>query len=213
MLVLLAGCDQVFLGERPPAVTVDAPEEGPFCYGHHGANGAGLLLQQICLPTPPPETWESSTLITTGMMSSDCTYDIAQDGKDLCVIAARDITISAGIKATGGRPLVFLARRNLVIEDGVALNLVSGPASDDKDCPQAIGTMGMTGGGGGAGGGYGTTGAKGGNGAGGIGGASPGISGPPITLRGGCGGSKGGEGTGTTSAGGHSGGAVYFIGG
>jgi hypothetical protein len=201
-LVLLAGCDQVFLGERPAVdAAIDVPV-GPFCYGRHGKVGAGLL--RICLDEPPAPTWEDRSLIVTGMMSTDCTESIAQDGKDLCVIAAHDITISMGFKASGGRPLVFLAERELRIEAGVTINLVNGPAADDKDCARPL----PTGNGGGAGGAYATSGGKGGNGETGAGAAGTDASGPPVTLRGGCDGTRGAD-----ASGGHSGGAIYLIAG
>jgi hypothetical protein len=217
-LVLLAGCDKVFLENRPDElvdaaqIEVDAPD-GPLCYGKYGTNGAGLL--RLCLPNEPPATWSEIAQVNTGLANPDCTFELAQAGKDLCVIAARDITITAGIRAVGGRALVMVAQRSITIDQTASLDLVGGAGADDKACPSVDGTESMIGAGGGAGGGYQNRGGNGGNGAGGLGAMAAGPEGAPANLHGGCRGGKGGD-SGVTGSGGNpgsSGGAIYLIAG
>jgi hypothetical protein len=218
VLVLLAGCDRVFLGDRPSAAIdaplIDVPDELPLCQGKYGRDSAGLV--RLCLPEQPPATWLEASPINTGTQNPSCTFVINQAGKDLCVIAARNITITATIRAIGGRPLVLIAQDTLRVEPGATVNLVGGAGSDEKACPGNIGgATNMGGGGGGAGGGYATRGASGGNGGVGAGGTSAGPEAVPTTLRGGCNGGTGGEGAASQTGGnaGISGGAVYLIAG
>jgi hypothetical protein len=137
---------------------------------------------------------------------------------DVCVVAARDITIVGQVETTGSRPFVVLATRSILVQTGAVLDASShrdglpGPGASSVLCSSMM-VPGPSGGG--AGGSFGGTGGNGGNGGGmqshGIAAAALPIS--TLTgIRGSCAGDPGGLSTGTPgAAGGASGGAVYLL--
>lgn len=140
-------------------------------------------------------------------------------GGDYCVVAATEITIFRQFRATGAKPLVFLASGTITTGDVIDVGShrgatpETGAGADPASC--AAGTppevSGVTAGGG-AGGSFAGIGGNGGAG-GAVRGGIPGVATATITdLRGGCAGQDGGavEDPGLR---GHGGGAVYFIAG
>lgn len=207
-----------------PAVPADART----CFGS---------FKNICFTTLP-QTEIDVTSASTVSTDNGCPIVVAQTtGPSLCVIAARNITISASLQASGPRPLVLLATDTLTIAgaglvDVGSYKLVAGPnvtevigagaATGSTLCGGAsaggAGNSGTTpGGGGGAGGsfaGAGGAGARGVNGTGGTAGSAGAAIGTPSFLRGGCRGSSGGSGNGNVAGfGGAGGGAVMLVAG
>lgn len=196
--------------------------------------GTGLV--QVCLTAPPAG---DKTLATTSLDTSSataCTQIVSQaGGPDLCVIAARNLTVTGTVVATGTRALVLIAADTLVVQSGGTVDVSSkinggarkGAAANTGTCSTlAHGGSDTGGGGGGAGGSLGTLGGKGGTGdtnnsaapAGTAPGASAGTTqATPTILRGGCPGSAGGDDSinqnGSGVPGGDGGGAVYLIAG
>jgi hypothetical protein len=213
------------VGEQPPPVDaaidaqmIDAAPDAPqTCFG------TGLL--RICLASAPSD---SLTISATTPLDTDnpqmCAL-VTSGGTGLCVVAATTISVEATWRATGGKPLVLIARDSITITATGLIDVASrrgvtpeiGAGGDAATCDG--GTAPKTGGGtngGGAGGSFTGLGGNGGKGGGGGGGAAglPGAAVTAITeLRGGCPGQIG-QGVGANKgAEGHGGGAVYLIAG
>ncbi len=174
MCVLVAtGCRSVLGIEDPlplPSDAAEAPGDGAaeVCYGAPGF--------EVCLPAAPtaPITLSASTtFITDGTGPSPCAAATTPNGTSWCVLAATDITISAGksLIATGARPLVLLATGSLTIEGTVDVSSTrtrEGAGYVASRCVALGGTSnidaatGMGSAGGGAGGTHGTAGGNGG---------------------------------------------------
>ncbi|HET9627119.1 MAG TPA: hypothetical protein VFP84_37425 [Kofleriaceae bacterium] len=139
-------------------------------------------------------------------------------GVDTEVILAHNITISAGLRATGAKPLAIIASGTVTIGNSVVLDLSNGGAGGRPSCPggPAPGQDDAGGAAGGGGGGFGGAGGRGGNGNGNRGGSNGGAGGAaatmPTGLQGGCPGATGGRSAGGMSAApaGLPGGALYI---
>jgi hypothetical protein len=218
---------------QPPgdAAIIDAPAvpaDARTCFG---------TFKSICFTTLPQNEIDVSSASTVST-ANGCPIVVAQTtGPSLCVIAARNITISASVQASGPRPLVFLATETLTITGAGLVDVGSYKLVAGQNVNEVIGAGASTGstlcgggavggadnsqtapgGGGGAGGsfgGAGGAGARGVNGTGGTAGSAGTAAGTPSFLRGGCRGSSGGSGNGNPAGfGGAGGGAVLLIAG
>jgi hypothetical protein len=241
-IALLAGCG--FQGSAPAgpsdgssAPIVDAavpgdtattppPIDARVCFG----NG---LLKNLCLSVAPTGDRTLSSAINTDGPGT-CTQVLAQTGSptmapELCVIAARTITVQGTVTVTGKRALVLIGADTVTVAASATLDASSarspqhgGPGADPGACTKSgNGDNSDNGSGGGAGGSLATKGGNGGPGNlnGGPGnsakGGTAGAAQPaPAVLLGGCPGGKGGDGQNNNGgAGGSGGGALYLIAG
>lgn len=244
-IALLAGCG--FQGTAPsgpsdgsntPIIDAAVPDDtaitlppidGRVCFG----NG---LLKNLCLMVPPAGDRTLSTAINTDGPTT-CTQVLMQTGSptmapELCVIAARTITVQGTVTVQGARALVLIGAETVTVAASSVLDASSttadppriGAGANPGACSKAgIGDSSANGAGGGAGGSLATQGGKGGRGnlnAGGgpqnaSQGGNPGATQPsPTVLRGGCSGGKGGDGQNNNGGtGGNGGGAVYLLAG
>ena len=159
--------------------------------------------------------------IEAGLLDTDadprCATATQIDGPELCVVAARSITVDGPVRPFGSRQLVLLASDSIVLGAGAVLDGTSrigsrGPDANDMACPFATPPVSDTTGSGGAGGSFGDVGGLGGLGIGAM--AKAGMPAPITTataLRGGCPGSAGSISGGSASPGGASGGAIYLL--
>jgi hypothetical protein len=185
--------------------------------------GSGLI--QVCLDAEPTTTMALSGTLST--QSAGCLVITQADGREVCVIAHRMITVGSVLTVTGTRPLVLLASQTITVSaGGIDVSTVRNPArvgagADWAGCPSEVSAAvdNVSGGGGGGGGSFGTAG-----GAGGIGNFQQAVQAPggmppaaqlPAVVRAGCPGGNGGNGTIANSSGiaGHSGGALYLLAG
>lgn len=207
-----------------------------FCQPDGSGNGKDAAIDgcygtapfTICFATPPSgsiEVWFSTVLnTTTGAVTGtqlSCTPPMS-GGDDYCVVAADTISVSAGLRAIGSKPLVLVAATSIRvlsqgrIDAGSYLSPIesvgagANPAGCNAGTPAAT-TNGTSGGG--AGGsfmGSGGTGGAGGGDNGGPGG-QPGTASATTPIHGGC---RGQDGAGVDGApGGSGGGAVFLIAG
>jgi hypothetical protein len=205
----------------PPAI------DAQLCFGK------GVV--QFCLTSAPTadKTLQATSFNTDG---NSCTQTVTQaNGPDLCVVAAKNLTVSGTVTATGNRALVLLGTETVTIDGNGTVDVSSrstnpsrrGAAANFAACPTVgRGTSDSGGAGGGAGGSFGTQGGNGAlgdkNNSGPPAGSAPGaMAGAaqtnPAVLRGGCAGSAGGNGSidpnKAGGPGGDGGGAVYVIAG
>lgn len=204
--------------DAPLDVSIDTPDgyvaDARQCFGTPIA---------ICLTSVPTNALALPAAINT---DTGCTQTVPQtNGPDLCVIAARTITVGADARATGARPLVLVATETIDVQR--VLDVSSKVGSLGAAANAASCTVAQAGGddsGGGAGGAGGSFQAKGGDGGRGDennngnpnGKAPGGTAGNAQTtavVRGGCKGGDGGTAGGQRGAGSPGGGAVYLIAG
>lgn len=206
-VVLLVGCDKVFL-----------PEERDVCFGQAGPNNTGLF--HYC---PEIDPVAERSLLSQVSTDDDCDAIVTDALEELCVVMARKITVGAGVRAVGDRPLVLFAASTIVVGGTLSATSQLGGAraagANAKVCsgnapvapPNAI----TDGGGGGPGGTFEQRGGTGGVGAGASAGGMS-LNGVPAgTIRGGCPGGQGGPGGQMAVAGppGAGGGAMYLVAG
>lgn len=228
--------DASVVGDDASIMTDAPPVDGDPVVPPDAANCFGSFVT-VCLTTLPMDdrVVGTETKIDT---DADCTQVVAQaTGPALCVVAARAITVTATLHASGSRPLVLLATQTMTIGGSGLVDVGSyrleqggsvvdefigaGTASGATLCgsPTNGGNdngfdAGAGGGAGGSFGGAGGSGASGMNGAGGSAGAAAAASGAPSFLRGGCRGTSGGNGNNRAGGkGGAGGGAVLLVAG
>lgn len=238
-IALLAGCG--FQGSAPTgpsdgssAPIIDAavpgdmgptppPIDGQVCFG------VGLL--KLCLSVPPAGDRALSSAINTDSPGT-CTQVLTQTGSptmapELCVIAARTITVQGAVTVSGKRALVLIGADTVTVAALATLDASSttnpahsGAGADPGACAKSgiDGANNDNGAGGGAGGSLATKGGSGGpgnlNGGMARGGTAGAAQAAPPVLRGGCPGGKGGDGQNNNGgAGGSGGGALYLIAG
>lgn len=190
--------------------------------------GVGLL-NNLCLAAAPTGDKPISGAFNTD--TGPCTQVIGQTGSptmapDLCVIAARTITVQGTVAVTGKRALVLIGADSVTVAASATLDASStrspgrsGPGANPGVCAKTgNGDNSSSGAGGGAGGSLAIKGGNGGPGNLNGGMAKGGTAGPaqtaPTVLLGGCSGGAGGDGQGNNGgAGGAGGGAVYLIAG
>ncbi|HUS33281.1 MAG TPA: hypothetical protein VMZ53_32485 [Kofleriaceae bacterium] len=228
VVAFVAGCDFTFnldhLKQPPIDGQPDTPDgeiiymDAPGCFGKNGPGVAGLA--QVCLTEAPPPSWTPNGEVHTGGTTNDCSMLQMQSGTstELCIIAARNITLGGFLPTSGTRPLVLLATDTFTLLDTGGISVDSrrvagrnGPGANESSCPGApAGTASTTGSSGGAGGSFGGRGGNGGKGTGSAQGATAtaAITGLAV-VRGGC---RGGLGGGPVPSG-ASGGAIYIIAG
>jgi hypothetical protein len=216
MLVLCGGCRQLFgiaspdhLGDAAigDGIAIDAAIDtlpdtppGAICYG------AGF--GRTCFHAPPQGDLALNQAIDTDT-SAECDVGNVLGSQSWCVIAAKTITISGTVAATGMKPLVLIATNTIAVAGNLdastrrGVQVGAGSVTNDATLCDAGSVAGPNGGG--AGGSFGS--------AGGRGGTSGGIAGltKPAAMRGGCSGQDGRSGT--PGVRGIGGGAVYFIAG
>ena len=205
-----------------PVVAVDAPPSA-------NARCFQQAFVPICLdPAPTNDLMLDGDINTT--TDATCSLIQIQTGTapDVCVIAAKTITIQAGhvLRATGKRPLALVATDSIDVEGTIDVSSIHGQprgaGGDTGSCMVADngGSVSSTGGvDGGAGGAAGAsfkavTGGMGGNGDLASGGKTTAPVSSGDRLRGGCSGGRGGLiGTDVVSGGiaGHGGGAIYLL--
>ena len=192
---------------------LDAPS-GTICYGD------GLLR-----PCVPPQTMDLDYNVTTTIDTSSCSTIVSATRGTACVIAARNVTISADILVTGPMPLLLLGTDSLTIASSGVVDASSHSGATNVDvlgagsqasCGWTMGNgKGNTiskyaGSSGGAGGSFGASGGAGGDSGGYLGASAAQATAP--TVIGGCpGGSGGPSGSTAGPAGGAGGGAVYLV--
>jgi hypothetical protein len=193
------------------------PADDPGDAGADAAEGCFGAFVSVCLATQPTAAlvFDTNTVIDTET-STLCTATTGTSG-DRCVIAATEISISAGVtvRGTGTHPLIFVATTgSLTIGGTIDVASRRGAAAGAGANPATCGTgTTATGSGLSYGGGHGGSFISGG-GNGGMGnpvgtGGLPGPTTPLTALRGGC---RGGAGGGVTPAApGAGGGAVDLI--
>ncbi|HUJ62681.1 MAG TPA: hypothetical protein VLX92_29465 [Kofleriaceae bacterium] len=183
--------------------------------GGGGSDGNGSSCYgelDVCLVQAPstPLTIGTDTSIDTD--SSPMCLPLAGGATTWCVLGGTQVMVSAGLTATGSKPLVIVATDTIAIGD--KLDVAShrngttetvGAGADPSACD--AGTA-PTGDGGGAGGSFGAQGGAGGDSAPNSHG-KPGAAATNPSLQGGCPGQDG-SGGGTKAVGGHGGGAVYL---
>jgi hypothetical protein len=188
------------------------PDAATFCYG------TGIV--HVCFASAPTGTFtvDAVGVTTVDTDTSTACATTLSGATSYCVIAAADINIITGLKATGSKPLVLLAVHSITSSAASFIDVGSnrdtsslGAGHDPAGCPDvAVGAP--ADGGGGAGGSFMSQGGAGGRGkgpgAGGTAGAA--LTAAPTTLRGGCAGQNG---QGVADTAGHGGGAVFFIAG
>jgi hypothetical protein len=228
-IVLLGGCSFSIVGEALDAAGDDVRRDD-------ASTCVGTGLVRVCLTAPPPATLILDTQLLDTDAASTCTQIEPQlTGRDLCVIAATNISVTGVVTTTGSRPLVLAALGSIRIEGTGIIDVSStgtrvGAGAGDASCDLLVHRAGTGegdsgGGGGGAGGGFGTLGGGGGRGDDndnqpptphkGIAGTAGVVQPNPTTLRGGCRGGSGGGGANNILAvgpsGGDPGGAVSLI--
>jgi hypothetical protein len=205
----------------PPPVFDGPPFDG--CYGVGLADFTPFCPDPNAIPATLAIPGDLGEMQLDTSTAPECTIHTQRDQSTVCLLFARDVTITGTLVAVGTRPLVILATHDLVVtsagklrvDSAFNMNLFEAGASfNDPTCD--LTHAGMTDsttdyGGGGAGGAFGGPGGAGGVGMGGPGGDIAPPLARPIRLRGGCPGNKGG-GT-NQNAGGSSGGALYLIAG
>jgi hypothetical protein len=228
--------DASVVGDDAPIMIDAPPVDGDPVVPPDAANCFGSFVT-VCLTTLPVDdrVVATETKLDT---DADCTQVVAQTtGPALCVVAARTISVTAPLHASGSRPLVLLATQTLTVGASGLVDLGSyrlesggsvvdevigaGGASGATLCgsPTSGGndngfTAGAGGGAGGSFGGAGGSGASGVSGAGGSAGSAASASGTPSFLRGGCSGTNGGNGNNRAGGkGGAGGGAVLLVAG
>lgn len=208
----------------PDAIVTPPPIDARVCFG------VGLL-GNLCLLTAPAGDKQLSTAINTDA-GGTCTQVLPQTGSptsapELCVIAARTITVQGPVTVTGKRALVLIGADTVTVAASATLDAssttanpqrVGGGANPGVCSKTSNGTSSDNGAGGGAGGSLATRGGNGGPGNLNQGVAAGGTPGPaqpaPAVLLGGCPGGKGGDGQNNNGGtGGSGGGAVYLIAG
>lgn len=198
-----------------PDAAPDASSDARLCFG---------TMFPICLAAPPTQdmTFDSATLLNTDT-SGSCVAT-KSGGTGYCVLAARNISVNATLRAFGAKPLVLLAGDTISTVAPIDVGSHRGQApevgagADPSACTSGTGP-GVRGGG--AGGSFQGLGGPGGMGANGDQGDIGGPGGQPAAttianvIRGGCAGQDGeGEGEGKTPGfRGHGGGAVFLIAG
>jgi hypothetical protein len=210
------GCVEIDAG-MPPDVRL--PDAGPVCFGS--------APNTICFATRPTGSLEVAAPTTFDTVSGTvagtqltCATPMS-GGTGYCVIAANTITVSSTLRATGTKPLVFVAADSISVPASINVGSQRTPtesigAGADPATGCNAGTPAAPGAtsGGGAGGSFMGAGANGGNG-GGAGGGNGGVHGtaPGIgtSIHGGCPGQDGAGGG--KGAHGHGGGAVFMIAG
>src|SRR5437868_5335739 len=96
-VVLLAGCDKVFLRERAAP-----PDADTRCLGHAAPDG----LAVVC-PAIEREDYVVPENVNTDDEVSICTEILTEQSTQLCVIAASNITLRGSPGVHGRRPLVL----------------------------------------------------------------------------------------------------------
>lgn len=219
MLLLGAGCDQVWGLERSDASTV---ADAPTCFGKYGEGGTGLL--RVCLEGEVRDMLDLPASINTDDPPNPaCTLLVPQTDvamTEVCVIAAREIRALGGVQLIGRRPVALVATESLTVGESAVLDVAShrssfaGAHAMVPNCTPNVGMNGNNGGGGGAGGGFHGDGGRGGDAPGPATGAPGGPAVAVGVIRAGCSGSKGGGGNAAGGgAGGFGGGALYLIAG
>lgn len=213
----------VCVGDEPPIdapldVSVDTPDgyvaDARQCFG---------TPIMVCLTTVPTNALNLPAQINT---DTGCTQVVTQPGgPELCVVAARTITVGGASHAIGARPLVLVATDTIDVQS--ALDVSSTPTAPGAAASFAGCTVAGAGGddtGGGAGGAGGSFQSKGGDGGRGdennngapngkAPGGTAGMSQTTAIVRGGCKGGDGGTAGGQRGLGSPGGGAVYLIAG
>ncbi|HEY0190332.1 MAG TPA: hypothetical protein VGC42_04370, partial [Kofleriaceae bacterium] len=98
-------------GGSDASTTVDAaiPIDAQLCFGH------GLL--DLCLDAAPTGDLTLANLDTGN--TGSCTKVITQaGGPELCVVAARTITVNSNVTAIGSRALVLVAADKIDVQSG-----------------------------------------------------------------------------------------------
>ena len=195
-------------------VNGDAADGGLPCFG--GDNGGFV---RVCFEPDPNDLWLPVASIDTDTMCEK--MQPQANGRELCIISAASIVISAAITVRGSRPLVLVGTSTLTLNAALGVNSTranggrTGPGANASPCVvtnEIDGDDYGPGGGGGAGGTHGGPGGSGGNGAllPSSGGSSQAVA-PLVALRGGCPGGDGGNAV--ADSGGDGGGAIYLIAG
>jgi hypothetical protein len=204
--LVAVACQQLIgIHDFPDAGESDA---APVCLGK---------LEQFCLQ--PGHATEPNVLAVSGTI--DTTSDPLCDAafSNACVIAGKDVMVTANIVAIGTRPLVLLARDTITVTGTIDVSSHrAGRTGAGASAPGCAGTpphsnAGAKAAGGGAGGSFGGRGGSGGGGTAAMGGiaTAPII---PALVRGGCAGQDGGTPSGIrVGSGGASGGALYLVAG
>lgn len=225
-LLFVAGCGFSSPAGAPDAQippVIDAAVDASMPSGPDAAVCWASVVDVCGMPAPtmPFDLTAGPMMLNTDRDGRCKTVTVA--GHAVCLIYATEVTITAALTVTGGRPLALVSASTMMMSgaiDAGSHDLQVGPAADDGSCAFATNPQNDRGGaGGGAGGSFtlaagdGGTGdtnrTTGGSAAGGTHGAT--VSVPP--LRGGCRGQKGGDeqpGGFVGGAGGHAGGALYL---
>lgn len=188
-------------GPNPDGPMPDDPP-GLFCFG--------TPPMRPCFDTDPVGARSISAAFSTTPCSQGQVMEL--DGRSMCVLVARDVTISGTPHISGDKPLVIVGSFSILVASNAVLdlsssaiiNLRTGAGANPSSCqtpPSPIAGQDGAAGGSFAG--------QGGDGGLGQGGSAPGVAAPAsaIAVRGGCPGSAGPNGNG----GGPGGGAVYLI--
>ena len=150
---------------------IDAPPDAPrTCFGTNLLNNFN-----VCLQSPPmtPRMITATTPLNTDDTNM-CT-PVMSGGNGLCVVAATTIMVDATWRATGGKPLVLIARDSITITTNGVIDVASrrgapqeiGAGGDPVSCQNGTGPANANStNGGGAGGSFAGLGGKGGNGGG-----------------------------------------------
>lgn len=208
VLVTATGCRQLFGFEE--AITGDARSPSA---GDATTDGIPDIINAVCVGTTPMEVCFESEPTSDFVLSagfdtaSGCPEVVVMNGRQVCLVSARTISVQNQPRITGPHPLVLVGTQQVTIEQSAILDLSSsrtnnrrGAGSSGTECANspAGGTSG-----GGAGGSFGGAGGDGGSGTQ-AGGNAPAPR--ALVFDGGCAG-----GALVSSFGGFGGGAVYVI--
>jgi hypothetical protein len=223
MLFACGGCQQLFGLDAPTLEPPDAAVDAGIDAVTTTCVGEGNLL--VCVPIDLPAMLPTNSFTVIDTDAPCAVVDPAHP--TWCIMAAREVVISSGLRAKGSRPLVIVALGSLTVTAAGSIDVASsigkgsgaGAAlADPSSCDAGTaGTQGNNGGGGGAGGSFHTRGGAGGGGdiglvPGGMAGAKITVTMQPPALRGGCPGAAGGAGaSGTNKAGGGAGGGAVYL--
>ncbi len=207
-LLVSTGCRQVLGFEELGGIDANGPDTSS-----DGPQGDGAV-ESLCFGTeairPCFESVPTDDLLLNAGFDTDaaCPKSATLDGRPMCVLGARTISVQSTVRITGSLPVVLVATDSLTVAIDATLDLSSsavnnrqGAGSPGTACANspAGGTFG-----GAAGGTFGARGGNGGSGSGEAGGVAPGVQ--VVSFDGGCPG-----GALVQSFAGRGGGAVYLL--